>query len=135
MNSKILTIPFLFSTFLCSAQDTLNEHLVIAPIANNILYIGIENPISIAISNVSSKDLIVKTDNGILKGENGIYQIKPGKGSELSVSVYALRGKDTVYVGHSDFRLKNIPAPTIYIGNKTGTSEIPYRPTTTARVV
>ena len=40
---------------------------------NNVLYAGIENPLTIAVQNISPKSIIAKTDNGTLTGENGHY--------------------------------------------------------------
>jgi GldM C-terminal domain len=112
---KVILI-FITTTTLSYAQDTISNSFAVAPTKNNYLYIGIENPLSISVSEFSDKDLIVKTTNGIINGGNGEYKVTPLSGNKLEIFVYVKCKTDTCFVGTSQFRLKKIPDPDVFLG-------------------
>lgn len=96
------------------AQDTITNHFTVAAVKNNIVYKGIANPISISVSDCPVKNLIIKTNNGLVTGENGFYKVTPSSGHILEVSVFVIQKKDTNYVGMEKFRIKELPTPRIF---------------------
>lgn len=84
------------------------QHAVIAATKMNILYIGIENPISIAVENTKCSELTLNVDNGSAKMEsNCTYKVmvtKPGNSF-----LYIIKGKDTI--SKTLFKVKFIPDP------------------------
>jgi hypothetical protein len=84
----------------------------------NILYIGVKNPVTIAVPGFDSKDLIIyasETLEIINDNEPGRYivtanQVTP-KGNEACISVYAKSGLDTVQLGDHFFRCRRFPDP------------------------
>lgn len=54
---------------------------------NNVLFVEMENPITIAAENASCKDLYVTTDNGTITGSNGLYLCKPAKVGPAHITV------------------------------------------------
>ena len=88
---KISTILFL-GVACVKGQDTTSNKTVtaVAPTNNeivtavaatkmNVLYVGVDNPVKIAVSGYESSEIEVVITNGIILGENGDYIIRPKK--------------------------------------------------------
>lgn len=100
---------------------------VIDPSKMNVFYIGIDNPVDIAVPGVDKDKLIVTSSNpkvSIVKGGDGKYLAKPGPGAtpketvEIMVSgVTSTGGKKNF--GKKIFRLKSIPDPLPSFGGKS----------------
>lgn len=93
----------------------------VSPTKMNVLYIGVENPISISVTGVQAKDINVKISIG------GITRAADGKGwiatvppdhKEATVEVSVTNGKEIRQIGKEVFRVKNIPNPTPYLAGK-----------------
>ncbi len=83
----------------------------------NVLYAGVDNPVSVAVPGVSASDIIVSVDNGKLTPSGDGYIIKPSKLGLANVTIKAeIDGKMTVIGTPSKFRVKQLPNPTAYIG-------------------
>ncbi len=84
----------------------------------NYLYQGIENPVSIAVPEISSDKIQVSVINGnIKKIDNSHYIVIPGNFKTLTLNVFSVEKKDTVYYGSFQFRVKQIPEHDLYIAN------------------
>jgi gliding motility-associated protein GldM len=94
--------------------------VAIAPTKMNVLYYGIDNPLSIAASEVDNDKLEVKIDNGTIKGEKGFYIVNPQDAEKLAtVQVFS----DHKEIGKASFRVKLVPEPTATVaGMGSGTS-------------
>lgn len=101
----------------------------------NVLFIGLDNPLKIAVSGIDNSELQVAIDNGQISGENGEYNImvsKPG----ISIVTVSYKGE---VIQKTEFRVKRIPDPLItenkyYSGKiskeemlRWGTMEILYK--------
>jgi hypothetical protein len=94
-----------------------NPMAVVAPTKMNVLYIGVDNPISIAVSGYESSQLRAEVDSmGRIEGENGMYVIRPIKPGLLKVSVFA----DDNLVAERFFRVKTVPDPVAMVAGKRG---------------
>jgi hypothetical protein len=115
----LLVFLFFFST-------AYSQHAVVAANKMNVLYIGVDNPISIAANNYSCKDLVVEISHGtITQNEDNScrYTAKVTTPGRVSVNVKNKKGK---LLEEVDFRVKRIPDPKPHIGtinNYHGTSE------------
>jgi hypothetical protein len=72
----------------------------------NVLYIGIDNPLKIAVSGIDDSELDVSIDNGQITGKNGEYSIfvtKPGS-STVTVSHKGKILQQTDFRGQKDTR-------------------------------
>jgi gliding motility-associated protein GldM len=86
----------------------------------NVLYIGIENPLSIAVPGIESSKLKVTINNGVIKGSNGQYVAKVTQGTEAIIDVAAeIKPGETKKVGSYTFRIKSMPNPTASLGKFT----------------
>ncbi|MDR0582646.1 MAG: gliding motility protein GldM [Prevotellaceae bacterium] len=83
-------------------------NVVVSPTKMNVVYRGIENPISISLSGVPPEKLIPTVTNGTITRGTNEFILTPGSGNLCKVSV-AFDGKD---MGGMTFRVKNLPVPT-----------------------
>jgi gliding motility-associated protein GldM len=96
-----------------------NENIaVVAADKMNVLYVGIDNPISIAVPGIASDKLQVSINNGSITGSNGKYIVKIDKHREATIEVMApIAGGKFKKVGSSVFRVNRLPAPLACIAN------------------
>ncbi|MBL7112340.1 MAG: hypothetical protein ISS19_10420 [Bacteroidales bacterium] len=84
----------------------------IVPIKMNVLYIGVENPVAVAVSGYKSEELEVRLNNGRIEGQAGEYVVMPARTGEAEITV----SKDGRDVGSITFRVKPIPDPVARVG-------------------
>jgi hypothetical protein len=95
------------------------QNFAIAADKMNILYIGIDNPITISAENNSVNSLIVQTTNGKITGKNGKYIFRSNTIGPAEISLFKKTNKGLTKIGSSFFRVKNIPLPVFKIGPGT----------------
>lgn len=83
----------------------------------NVLYAGIDNPVSISVPGVPSQNITVNITNGQLKKQGNSWIIKPTKvGTDCNISVSAKMEDGKVQkIGAKPFRVKALPPPVGYI--------------------
>jgi hypothetical protein len=82
----------------------------------NVLYLGLDNPVSVAVSGYDAEALRVETDKGKILGENGQYIVRPVRPGTLTIFVHA--GDELV--SQTQFRVKTVPNPKGMIGDLAG---------------
>lgn len=85
---------------------------VVSPDKMNVLYIGVDNPISVSVPGIPSKNIRIGVSAGSLKGSDGKYVanvMTPGTVT-VSVSAEIAPGK-TQLLSRTQFRAKRIPDP------------------------
>ena len=104
-----------------------SSYTVIEPMATisatmmNVLYAGINNPISISVPGVPMNAVQATMTNGTLTRNGDTWVAHPGKvGSEAVISVSAQLDGRTQQVGSMTFRVRKLPDPTAYIPIKDG---------------
>jgi len=105
--------------FLFSACSTLNEesHTTAIELTKmNVLYLGIENPVQVAVTGVLAENIELTGANCVIKKTEDGYAILPEDVEELTLTV-KVNEKDVV---EKKFRVLNIPSPEITIAGKTG---------------
>ncbi len=93
--------------------------LTVAAESMNLVYRGLENPISVSVPGIPNEKLTVSASNAILinKG-NGKYIVKPIADGEVKVNVFAdLENGEKRNMGIQILRVKRIPKPEAKIGN------------------
>lgn len=88
-----------------SVMKTLNSSIVSAD-KMNVVYRGLPNPISIAVSNCKS---FTATGSGLFKNKNGTYQLVPGIGLETVITIEIILNDGSIKKEEHKFRIKNIP--------------------------
>ena len=81
----------------------------IAPTKLNVLYIGVENPVNISVSDYAADDITVSIDNGSITGQNGEYIVKAHHAGKAVITV-AAKGKT---IKETEFRVKYLPPPVV----------------------
>jgi gliding motility-associated protein GldM len=122
-NPKKIIVILCTIIFNFQLNSQTENSVVVSADKMNILYVGIDNPVSIAASGILSDKLKVIINNGTISGSNGKYIVQPGGGSEsiIEVSVEVKPG-EIKKVGSVVFKNKRIPDPSPCIGNYCNTS-------------
>jgi len=91
----------------------------------NVVYRGVENPITVSVPGVA--DNAVKASAPGLKKVTGIgkYIMAPGKGREVSITVSAKLPDGTPITSSQMFRIKDIPAPVAAVRGEYGMIKMP----------
>jgi hypothetical protein len=115
-------------SFCIAATSAWGQLCVIAHEKTNVFYIGIENPISVAVAGVPSENIV-------LEGSGGDISITPTSEGKYNVRVWdygetilTLKDKktDTIYATHK-YRCKRIPNPLAKLGKIKNGSTIPAK--------
>lgn len=136
---SLIALMLFVSCISLNAQTTSTPKAVVAATNLQILYRGVDNPISIAVDGISDEYIIAEISNGsakinkIGKGSyivniedaiytydiivdsvysEGLFQIEKRikrPNNAIRISVYAQLGKEKVYLSSTNFKVKDIP--------------------------
>ncbi|MDQ3048290.1 MAG: gliding motility protein GldM [Bacteroidota bacterium] len=87
----------------------------------NVVYIGLDNPVSVSVPGVPNEKLSVSINNGrITPTGNGKFNVVVNSGTKADVSVMAeMENGEKRSMGTMSFRVKSIPNPTAKVGRIT----------------
>lgn len=96
--------------FLCISLSVQSQtkQSVIALDRMNLVYRGIENPISVAVNNAKSYRLY---GIGIEQKQDGTYVLRPGIGIETKIFVEIIQQDNSIITEEHLVRIKNLPKP------------------------
>lgn len=78
----------------------------------NVFYIGITNPLNIAVAGVSPESLVVELyGNGEISGEKGQYAVRVNEPGEVKIRVSRATKYGVEWIKDQVFRVKQIPDP------------------------
>ena len=104
-----------------SSYTVIEPMATISPTMMNVLYAGINNPISISVPGVPMNAISATMTNGTLTRNGDTWIAHPGKvGTEAVISVSAQLEGRTQSVGSMTFRVRKLPDPTPYLAVKDG---------------
>lgn len=113
-----------------------SSYTVIEPMATvsatmmNVLYAGIDNPISISVPGIDQSSIQASMTNGTLTRKGSGWVARPAKiGAPAEISVSASIDGTTRHVGSTTFRVRKLPDPSPYIVVKEGASTVHYKGT------
>ena len=92
---------------------------VVSPDKMNVLFIGVQNPVSVSAPGVPKEKLHVSISNGSLSGSNGKYEATVGAPGEATITVSGELGGKTQVLGSTMFRIKRIPDPKAQFAGKS----------------
>jgi gliding motility-associated protein GldM len=81
---------------------------VVSPTKMNVVYRGIENPISISSAGIPQDKLDVRITNGTLEHKGNEFLVTPGAGRVCEISVFV----NEKNMGTRQLRVKDLPTPT-----------------------
>ncbi|MEZ5007216.1 MAG: GldM family protein [Chitinophagales bacterium] len=116
MKNLILLIIVLVSSNILLAQ-----HITVANTRLNIIYMGIDNPISITVENYDCDDLIIYCTNGLIKQDDGCqYTIRTSEVGEVKITVNIKKDGEITALKTIYFRSQRIPPPVAQVARKSG---------------
>ncbi|SDS14087.1 gliding motility-associated protein GldM [Mucilaginibacter mallensis] len=94
---------------------------VVSPDKMNVFYIGVDNPVSVSVPGIPSRNIRIGISAGSLSGTNGKYMVKVNSPGTVNVSVSAeiTKGK-TELLSRTLFRAKRIPDPIAKFSGRSG---------------
>ena len=95
-----------------------NKIIAVSPTKMNVLYIGVDNPVQIAICDVPAKYITATIDNGTIENMgDGKFNVKVNEGtSETIINVFESYNGKTTKIGENIFRVKRVPDPVAFVG-------------------
>jgi len=88
-----------------------NVVFAVEAVKMNVIYVGVDNPVTIVASGIDQTDLEVSIDNGTIRKEGGNYIINPAHYGTATVNIAA----DGEKIGSKEFRVKNLETPQPYL--------------------
>ena len=99
-----------------SSYTVMEPMATISPTLMNVLYAGIENPISISVPGVAMTGVDASMTNGTLSRKGDAWVARPGQiGTDAVISVFATIDGRKQQVGAMTFRVRKLPDPAPYI--------------------
>ncbi len=124
LNFTLGNFKFLFLLVCLAFTLKVEAQAVVSVEKMNVLYRGLENPISVAIAGIDAKNVIVKVDHGLITKKDDVhYLIKPmGSNLQLTLTVSSIEGKDTAIQGVFSYRVLAVPMPNLIVANVSSAS-------------
>ncbi len=96
---------------------------VVSPDKMNVFYIGVDNPVSVSVPGIPSRDIRISISSGSMSGANGKYSVKVNNPGTVTVSVSAeiTKGRSEL-LSRTVFRAKRIPDPVAKFSGRSGGS-------------
>ena len=91
----------------------------------NVVYRGLDNPISVSLPGISENAINVTASNAKLTGSGGKYVLNPGTGDVSTITVKATLPNGTPVSSNREFRIKDIPAAAGTVRDKFGVVPMP----------
>src|SRR5690606_12990126 len=77
----------------------------------NVLYIGVDNPISVSVPGIPRESIRASISSGSLSGGNGSYTARVTQAGTATISVSAEVDGQMRSLGRQEFRVKTVPPP------------------------
>ncbi len=114
-------------------HDFASSYTVIEPMATvsatmmNVLYAGIDNPVSISVPGVAMGDISASMTNGTLSRQGDHWVARPSKvGDNAVVTVTANMDGRRVTMASTTFRVRKLPDPTPFIAYKDANGNVEH---------
>lgn len=92
---------------------------VVSAEATKVLYIGVDNPISVSAAGIPRESIQVSGEGVTISGSNGNYTARVSQVGKASISVSARLAEGTQNLGKTEFRVKRIPKPKAKVAGKS----------------
>ncbi|MEE1080908.1 MAG: GldM family protein [Bacteroidales bacterium] len=103
-------LPFETSYFVSEPMATVSNTMM------NVMYAGIDNPVSISVPGIASSQIAASMTNGVLTRKGGGWVARPSKvGEDAVISVTATQDGRSHRVSQMAFRVRRLPDPTPYL--------------------
>jgi N-acetylmuramoyl-L-alanine amidase len=92
-------------------QHNEDHKVVIALDKMNMLYIGVDNPVSVAVSGYKTEDLIVSMQNGTITGKDGKYIARVSNINPAYIIIETIENGKRKLLGKQTYKVKRVPDP------------------------
>ena len=117
MKKLIISSLLACATLIINAQADENPVISVSLEKLNILYIGIDNPVSIAVSGISKNDIKANINNGQISGKDGKYIVNPKNEGKAVISIFKNNNSnEPEKIGSFEYRVYSIPYPEAQVG-------------------
>ncbi len=120
-NGEVVPVPFESSYSVIPEPS----NAVVSADKMNVVYRGLNNPISVSLPGVGDNNLNVSAAGGSLTGSRGKYTLRPGAGKIATINVSAKLSSGKTVNSKATFRIKDIPAAVGLVRNQSGTVRMP----------
>jgi len=117
----LIALIFFFSSFIKNqkfSNNNVNEYpkdsLPLAAIAldrMNVFYIGVDNPITVAVEGIPNEKVNVKISSGYFSGYMGKYMVHVTTPGETIIDVFILVNGKEILIKSTKYRVKFFPPP------------------------
>jgi hypothetical protein len=109
----VIAIVFVSATWKYEAPPMAGVQLL----KQNVLYIGVDNPIWVTVAGAPASDVSVEVSYGTITATDhpGQYIISVSGGTSTSLMVYFMKNGVREQAGKFDFRVKRVPDPVTYV--------------------
>lgn len=102
------------------------QHVAIANAKMNVVYIGVENPMEIAVSGYPAEAIRIKVEQGTIQGEKGKYTWVVTTPGTATISVVVSENGKEKEVYSMQYRVKRIPDPVAKVGDGSQIMTVGY---------
>lgn len=116
---RILLTAIVFCSLLlfnANAQPIPEVKAVVSPVMLNVVYVGVDNPIHVAVPGYTCEQIIVTTNNGKIKGQGCTYMLRPESVGRLQVYISVARNTEVALIDSFNFRSNRVPDPLPHFG-------------------
>lgn len=115
-NGKVVSLPIKGNYVVVPKPNSAN----ISADKMNVVYRGLPNPMTISFAGITDNHVSASAPGMVKGAKPGAYNLNPGSGTEVTVSVTGELPDKSKVSDKKVFRIKNIPAPLGAIGGVTG---------------
>lgn len=106
---------------LTSTLQLFAQRFLVRNETQNILYKGIENPLSVIVDGINCKNVLLKTNNGVIAKSNDDvtpckYVITPDSAGAATISIYKNSNTGFMKIGETNFRVRKFPECRVMLG-------------------
>jgi gliding motility-associated protein GldM len=113
----VILVAFMAVTAGVFAQS----QVAISPVKLNVLYLGVDNPLNIAVPGVPAEKISVTINQGTINKVSGIeYIARPSNTEVATIDVFAEMDGENRKVGSMEFRVFMVPSPTPKVAGQNG---------------
>jgi gliding motility-associated protein GldM len=117
MKRSVLLISSLLILPIVVIAQEIGKDAVVAASNMNVLYVGIPNPVEIAIPGVTSDKVTATFSNGTIKKVSNGWTVVPDKTGKSTITILV----DNKKVSEKEFRVKSVPDPVaVFAGRNSG---------------
>jgi gliding motility-associated protein GldM len=94
--------------------------VVVFPTKMNVFYLGVDNPVDVAVPGVQPDKINIDVTNGKYIKQGSSYIIRPSRPGNSFVIVYAQIDNSKREMGRREFRVKTVPDPVAKVNGQKG---------------